>query len=199
MDYQKHYDALVIRAQTRVLQGYSEKHHIVPKCLGGSNAKSNIVALTAEEHYVAHQLLVKLHPDNAKLLYACSMMSGNNGRHKHNNKLFGWLRKRQSELNSAAMSGEGNPFFGKKHTEESRAKIRAARAKQQVVPGQYERLAEKHRGVPKPKRTAEQKALISERTKAAVKPLTDEQKARKVANYKATCAARKARQEMNNG
>lgn len=40
--------------------GYIEKHHILPKSLGGSNARSNIVSLTAREHYICHLLLVRM-------------------------------------------------------------------------------------------------------------------------------------------
>ena len=37
-----------------------EYHHIVPKCLGGSNKKDNTVYLTDREHYICHRLLVKI-------------------------------------------------------------------------------------------------------------------------------------------
>jgi len=40
--------------------GYIEKHHILPKCLGGTNDASNIVRLTAREHFICHLLLVKI-------------------------------------------------------------------------------------------------------------------------------------------
>lgn len=39
---------------------YTEKHHVIPKCLGGTNDKSNIAVLTAREHFVCHLLLVKM-------------------------------------------------------------------------------------------------------------------------------------------
>ena len=39
---------------------YCETHHIVPKCLGGSNDKENLVNLTAREHFIAHKLLYKI-------------------------------------------------------------------------------------------------------------------------------------------
>ena len=37
---------------------YSEKHHIIPKSLGGLNCKENLVKFTGRQHYVAHELLV---------------------------------------------------------------------------------------------------------------------------------------------
>lgn len=61
MDYGRLYTALMEKASQRQLVGYSEKHHIVPKCMGGSNAKSNLVLLTAKEHFIAHKLLVRVH------------------------------------------------------------------------------------------------------------------------------------------
>jgi len=58
MDYEKHYSLLIKKAQKRgTVDGYKEKHHIVPRCMGGTDDKSNIVELTAREHFVAHLLL----------------------------------------------------------------------------------------------------------------------------------------------
>lgn len=59
---------------------YYEGHHILPKCLGGTNEKANIVLLTGKEHFICHQLLVAIHTEkNAqkRLLYALFKMSGN--------------------------------------------------------------------------------------------------------------------------
>lgn len=53
---------------------YTEKHHIIPKCMGGSDENSNLVKLTAREHYIAHKLLTKIYPNNVKLLNAHWMM-----------------------------------------------------------------------------------------------------------------------------
>ena len=66
MNYRRHYDRLIERARNRVLSGYVERHHVLPRCMGGGNESSNLVQLTAEEHYVAHQLLHKMHPDVKK-------------------------------------------------------------------------------------------------------------------------------------
>ena len=77
--------------------GYTEKHHIIPKCIGGNDCKNNLVMLTPEEHYLAHQLLVKIYPNNTKLVFAAKMMSvGHIGRRR--NKLYGWLRRKCSEV-----------------------------------------------------------------------------------------------------
>lgn len=54
---------------------YCEKHHIIPKCLNGSNDITNLVYLTAKEHYVAHHLLCKINPDNCNLFFAFNAMN----------------------------------------------------------------------------------------------------------------------------
>lgn len=105
MDYQKHYTALIERAKVRTLIEHSEKHHILPKCMGGTDSPDNLAILTPEEHYVAHQLLVKIYPDNRKLLWALNAFTRSNYKCVRNNKMYGWIRKKCS-LN---ISGEGNP------------------------------------------------------------------------------------------
>jgi hypothetical protein len=68
MDYKRIHDAIIERAKTRTLTGYKERHHIVPKCMGGTDDKSNLVELTAREHYIIHRILHELFPDNHGLL-----------------------------------------------------------------------------------------------------------------------------------
>jgi hypothetical protein len=99
MNYQKHYDLLIDRAKARVLSGYVEVHHVIPRCIGGSDDNANLVQLTAEEHYVAHQLLCKIYPKEKKLAYAMQAMAGGNAfqNERANNKLFGWVRRRYAE------------------------------------------------------------------------------------------------------
>lgn len=108
MNYKRIYDSLIEKGKSRNLTGYCEKHHIIPRCLGGSNDKNNLVKLTAEEHYVAHQLLVKIYPKNHKLAKAVSMMIPN----RPNNKMYGWIRKKLSQAMSADQSGSGNSQYG---------------------------------------------------------------------------------------
>ena len=58
--YTRWYYNIINRAQTRQLNCYTERHHIVPKSLGGSNESFNLVSLTAREHFVCHMLLTKM-------------------------------------------------------------------------------------------------------------------------------------------
>ena len=118
MNYQKHYNELINRAKNRLLETYTENHHIIPKCMNGSNDIENIVALTPEEHYVAHQLLVKIYPGNHKLIYAAHMMTIGGSTHLRNNKLYGWLRKKWNE----EIKGNTNAK-GYIHTKEARKRM----------------------------------------------------------------------------
>jgi len=76
MNYHEIYDALIIRAQKRIFteEVYTENHHIIPRCLGGTNDQNNLAKLTGREHYIAHLLLWKMHPENSKLMFAFKMM-----------------------------------------------------------------------------------------------------------------------------
>jgi hypothetical protein len=105
MDYQKHYNNLIDRAKNRIINGYKERHHIIPRCLGGSDDPLNLVDLTAEEHFVAHQLLVRIYPSNKKLVTALAKMCCSSSGNKRNNKWYGWIRKRYS----LSVAGENNP------------------------------------------------------------------------------------------
>lgn len=99
MNYKSIYEKLIQRAVNRNLTTYKERHHIIPQCMGGTDDALNLVDLTPEEHYLAHQLLVKIHPDNASLVYAARMMTVSSPKaDRSKNKLFGWLRRKNSEV-----------------------------------------------------------------------------------------------------
>ena len=83
MEYSKIYDKIIARGKERgydkrKLDGYYEMHHIIPKCLGGGNAKDNLVLLTAKEHFVCHLLLERIYPNDKGLkLAAYRLIYGN--------------------------------------------------------------------------------------------------------------------------
>jgi hypothetical protein len=77
VNYTKIYYKLIeSRKALPTSSNYHEKHHILPKCLGGSNDKNNLVLLTAREHYIAHWLLTKIYPNDYKIWSAFALMSG---------------------------------------------------------------------------------------------------------------------------
>jgi len=92
---------------------YCERHHIVPKSLGGSNSKKNLVYLTARQHYIAHLLLVKMTTATQKrsMSHALIRFAGKNQKkgYKITSRLYETIRKEYSE----SISGKNNPMYGK--------------------------------------------------------------------------------------
>ncbi len=152
MDYKSHYEALIGRARSREIIGYVERHHVVPKCMGGGDDKNNLVLLTPEEHFVAHQLLVKLHPENQKLVFAAWGMTQGKWR---NNKKFGWLRRKRAEaqiglkLSTEARKKISIANTGRKLSDQAVKKLHAARRAAGVSAETRAKLSDALKGKPK--------------------------------------------------
>jgi len=125
--------------------------------MGGGNEKENIVKLTPEEHFVAHQLLVKIYPDHPGAAFSAFWMSRDKKRNQ-TNKTYGWLRrefaKRIGPITSAFHKGR------KKEPHE----IEAAKAGYAAMSpeAKAERNAKASASLKGKKRTPETKALMSE-------------------------------------
>jgi hypothetical protein len=78
--YSKLYYKITSNAKQRIIEGYTELHHIIPQSMGGNNDKENLVELTAREHFICHWLLVKMTEgdDRSKMLYALKGMKAEN-------------------------------------------------------------------------------------------------------------------------
>lgn len=126
MNYLRIYNGLIEHATLRTdIYGYFENHHIIPKCMGGKNFKSNIVKLTFREHYIAHKLLYK-HYRTTKLAHAWFSMvrASDNQVRNVTSKMYSEAKDAHRREMSIAMSGEGNHFYGKKHSEKSKQLLR---------------------------------------------------------------------------
>ena len=122
MNYQKVYDQLVQKNHVFSEGEYFETHHKVPKCMGGSDDASNLVNLTAREHYVAHLLLVKItevggNPQaHGKMLYAFNCMKWGRCKGKRsfkfNSRLYQKLKEEYASLRKQMMRTLHNPSLG---------------------------------------------------------------------------------------
>ena len=143
MNYQKIYNSIIDRAKqrrwTRKTAGtYVEQHHIIPRSLGGSNNKNNLVFLTAREHFIVHWLLYKISTgiDKSKMASAWMRMCDSNNFVVRYSKNYEKARQamavemsknnpmKNPEISSIVstklkglMVGSRNGFFGKKHTQ----------------------------------------------------------------------------------
>jgi hypothetical protein len=159
MNYPKIYNEIIENAKfenhLKYKGVYYENHHIVPKCLGGSNEKDNLVLLTAKEHFICHKLLVKIYPNNKGLSFAYYAMVHFPSKYRKEvlkissrdyilaKELFAkvqssrtvWNKGRKGlykcsketrEKLSILSSGKNNGMHNKTHTDKAKAKISIA-------------------------------------------------------------------------
>jgi hypothetical protein len=115
MNYEKIYNAIVSKAKAedrkKIKDGiYYERHHIIPKCMGGSNDKSNLILLTAKEHYMSHRLLCEIYPDNRLLLFAMRCMinglTSSKKRYIPYGRIYARLKEAHSLLNIGSIRSD---------------------------------------------------------------------------------------------
>lgn len=91
---------------------YYEKHHIIPKSIGGTNDKSNLIFLTAREHYICHMLLTKMTENNnrRKMCYAFwglnNQINEHQARIKSSSRFYEYSKKIMRESLSQERKGK---------------------------------------------------------------------------------------------
>ena len=134
---------LKTRGRFECVDEYHERHHIVPKCMGGTDEEDNLIDLFAREHFMAHKLLALENRDNDKLVYAwwcmAFMKSHNHLRQELTQDEYEEVKVAISET----MKGEGHPFYGKHHTDETRKKISEALEGRQFSEEHKQKLSKK--------------------------------------------------------
>ena len=105
----------------RSISGYTERHHIIPKSLGGGNNKENLVNLTAREHFICHWLLTKMtaetkHQYQMWNAFSCMLYreNPNQVRHKVSSRVFENIKSTGAKIKSERFSGKNNPMYGKR-------------------------------------------------------------------------------------
>lgn len=143
--YSKLYFAIIDGALRNPPSGYSERHHIIPKSLGGTNKRENLVNLSPKQHYVCHLLLTKMVSEKrarfqmASALKCMSEMKNDYTTQRYTSRLYSYHRRILIKELSDKMSGSGNHNYGKKHSLETRKKISEARTGQTIVYGEEEK------------------------------------------------------------
>jgi hypothetical protein len=92
-------------------ESYFERHHIVPKSVGGDNSKENLVLLTPKEHFVCHHLLCFIYPDSKSLKFAfwsmCNQLKGDLKRdYKVSSRTYEEAKLKFKEVNSSLHKGK---------------------------------------------------------------------------------------------
>ena len=153
------YYKITDRAKSRVLDEYTEKHHIIPKSIGGDNSKDNLVRLTPREHFICHLLLTKMTTGLNKRKMTFALWNICNGRDHSKKRLRYKITSRQyhiirlkvsqasSDLHkgkivsqttrnliSVARKGKLSGFKGRSHTDENKKILASYRSKPCVSP-----------------------------------------------------------------
>jgi len=174
--YKKLYDQIITRALCRDLPTvYTESHHIVPRSLGGNDESSNLVILTAREHFICHVLLTKFTSGNNqhKMIYAVVGMSRNRDYQQRyvNSRLYATLKNKSILILSETRKGKTyEELHGAEKAKEMRRKQALPRGpqKKSTVIKRAMKLTGK-------KRTEEQRKTMS-LAQENRRELTDEEK-----------------------
>lgn len=179
--YTRWYNEIIERARTRNIDSYTERHHVQPRSLSGTDDKDNLVNLTAREHFICHWLLTKMHTgeSRAKMIYALNgMKRGNEFTQRYETKItarvYEQLKKEFSIVHSATMKGKIPWNKGVPVTEEQREKNRIAATGKKLSQEVIEKRSAKIRGQ---KRSNETKLKMSLAAKGKSKgPMSEEEK-----------------------
>jgi len=138
---------------------YYERHHIIPRCLGGDDSANNLVLLTAREHFLCHYLLTKMSPE-PKLVYALHRMTHSGDMHqRYHSRLYATARelfgktiadfhRERFARDSSLRQKAGDHCRGKSRPPETGAKISAALTGRKVSPDTRAAISKAIKGRP---------------------------------------------------
>ena len=120
MDYKKTYNKIIENRKMKPLldSEYGEKHHIIPRSLGGVDDDSNLVKLSAREHFICHALLAEMYDKNSfewyKMNHAFMMMKSETTKQNRymNNRIYELKKKDFSAVMSYSQSVTKNSQYG---------------------------------------------------------------------------------------
>jgi len=193
MNYARIYEAFIadrLSKQNNLEKGTYDRHHIHPRCLGGTDDPTNIVRLLFSDHLFAHVLLAKIH--GGVLRVSAVRMSGmkkyNVGRSR---------RLRYQGLREAVGRVAGERFRGKPLSEEHKAKIAAAQKGRKPPAAAIAGVIRTRTGKPlSPETIAKLRVARRGRTPNKGNKHSEETKQRMSESQKRTWASQKAAKEQ---
>lgn len=191
--YTSVYNSIIERAKSRILpkEIYTETHHIIPRSLGGSNSKNNLVKLTAQEHRLCHLLLPKMtisEDHTRKMWYAAWMILRveNQGQYRLTSKgkfyelakveftkLMSNLHKGKTvsaetrKKLSESQKGKTSPNKGKVMSNEQKQKLSKAHTGKVIAQSTVDKILESRKGY---KHSEETKKKISDSQLGKIMP-----------------------------
>ena len=198
--YSRWYEQLITKARDRgSIDGYTEKHHIIPRSIGGNNTKENLAILTAREHFICHWLLFKFTTGTFKLKMALALSMMHRTKNDHMNRYksvnFSRVYEKLKIFNSefATINQTGRKYTAKAKANMSKAQKKCYRevwtdemkAKRSAIVSAANRKRvftdemrlNRSKALTGIKRTPEFREMVSQRWKGKKRgPLTEERK-----------------------
>jgi hypothetical protein len=135
MNYKKIYEEIIIKHGSKTkLDCYCEYHHIIPRCIGGSDDKDNMIYVKGRVHVLLHWILCKIYPTDRKILqafHAMTMINGHNNRTLNTNiiesaRKYNAQSKRGVPRSEETKQKISDSMTGKTRSEETKQKIGTA-------------------------------------------------------------------------
>ena len=119
--YTLYRNIILNRIANPIYSVYTERHHILPKCCGGNDESSNIISLSAREHFLVHYILTKFVTGKSKYkiilaFHALSKYTSVNRKEKYiNSRLYEAMKIEISSANSKrSLEMWADPHFREK-------------------------------------------------------------------------------------
>lgn len=137
------YTQFINSLRGQLIEGYTEVHHIIPRCVGGSNDSDNLIRLTARQHFVAHWMLARAFGGSASRAF---FMMSNFGKYGSvNSKTYAIGRKEYAEQVRIQLTKKPNVA---EFTPEHREKLRQAKLGKKLSPEHIEKVRQTRIGKP---------------------------------------------------
>ena len=152
--YYHWYFSIIENARIRTIDlPYKESHHIIPKSIGGDNTSTNLVNLTAREHFICHWLLTKFTNNDIKqkMSYALWMMMNMENdlhqRYKISSKVYSLIKERLALAFSKQQTGKVRSEETRRKMSETRKRlISEGKLKVNENKEKYKIISEKRKG-----------------------------------------------------
>lgn len=124
--YTRWYYNIIDRARDRKIDQQTEKHHTIPRSLGGSNDRDNLVKLTLKEHRLCHLLLTRMLTgmDRRRMLFAAKRMFDKCAKFHGMSRGESYVLLREQVKSAVSEMNRGKPANnrGSRHSDQVREK-----------------------------------------------------------------------------
>lgn len=133
----RYYNFITLCNKVNTNEQKYENHHFLPKAndmfpeyKSFKENPWNKIKLTQRQHFIAHWILAKAYYSSYSQSYSCFKFFKNSK--STNSRMYEIFSNRKNKLHSIRMTGSNNPFYGKKHSEETILKNKISHLKENL-------------------------------------------------------------------